>query len=268
MFTRGKTYRRSKLHDQYGGNRQTGISPLSNHPFILIFSGEQGEQYGYKDGWNSDGVFLYTGEGRYGDMEFVRGNKAIRDHLEDGRDLHLFQFMEQGLWRYIDQMICIGYFLTQASDLDNDQRQAIVFKLLPIAAANEEAIIDEDQSSSLDQLSLADLRQRAIQEAMVTQAPQDSYTHIFNRGTMIRAYALRRANGVCEACGEPAPFRTEAGYPYLESHHIHRLSDGGPDHPANVAAICPNCHRRVHHGEDGETFNQRLQEIVLDKESA
>ncbi|MBN1264439.1 MAG: HNH endonuclease [Anaerolineales bacterium] len=268
MFTKGKVYRRRDLHDQYGGNRQSGICSLANHPFVFIFSGEQGEQYGYQDGWTSEGVFLYTGEGRYGDMEFKRGNKAIRDHLSEGQDLHLFQFAEQGLWRYIDQMICVGYFLTQAPDWDNNPREAIVFELRPLTAINQETIANDDQTSALGQLSLEELRERAIQEAQISQFPQDSYTHIFNRGSAVRAYVLRRANGVCEACGDPAPFRTEAGYPFLESHHIHRLSDGGPDHPVNVAAICPNCHRRAHHGADREAFNQRLRDIVKREEPA
>jgi 5-methylcytosine-specific restriction endonuclease McrA len=44
----------------------------------------------------------------------------------------------------------------------------------------------------------------------------------------------------------------------LEPHHVTRVSDGGPDHAAHVIALCPNCHRRVHHGADGKQFNKRL----------
>ncbi|MGK5511732.1 HNH endonuclease [Brevibacillus formosus] len=51
---------------------------------------------------------------------------------------------------------------------------------------------------------------------------------------------------MCEACGSEAPFKTAKGGPFLEVHHRRRLSDGGPDHPEWVAAICPNCHRRCH----------------------
>ncbi|HUN98983.1 MAG TPA: HNH endonuclease signature motif containing protein [Bradyrhizobium sp.] len=46
--------------------------------------------------------------------------------------------------------------------------------------------------------------------------------------------------------------------PYLEPHHLRRLSDGGPDHPAQVIALCPNCHRRVHAGADGPKYNVAL----------
>ena len=74
----------------------------------------------------------------------------------------------------------------------------------------------------------------------------------------MRTYVLARAGGVCEGCKKPAPFIAKSGQPYLEPHHIRRLSDGGPDHPDFVAALCPNCHRRVHSGEDGKAYNEEI----------
>ncbi|THE64894.1 HNH endonuclease [Salinadaptatus halalkaliphilus] len=73
-------------------------------------------------------------------------------------------------------------------------------------------------------------------------------------------YWVLRADGVCQGCDEPAPFTDTDGEPFLEVHHLQRRSDGGPDHPDNVVALCPNCHRRVHHGPDGEAFDRALLE--------
>ena len=81
MFEIGRVYnRRSEIHEPYGGQWQSGISTPRDQPFIFLFTGESGEQYGYEDGWDDNGVFLYTGEGQKGDMEFIGGNRAIRDH--------------------------------------------------------------------------------------------------------------------------------------------------------------------------------------------
>ena len=82
-FEIGTTYRRKPdIHDVYGGGRQSGISPSAEHPFIFIFSGATGESYGYDDGWQeAEKTFLYSGEGQIGDMEFTRGNRALRDHV-------------------------------------------------------------------------------------------------------------------------------------------------------------------------------------------
>lgn len=56
----------------FAGQRYGGLSTPSKFPFILLFTGERGEEYGYKDGWNKEGIFLYTREGQDGDMQFIR----------------------------------------------------------------------------------------------------------------------------------------------------------------------------------------------------
>src|SRR5664279_6099931 len=92
-FRRGATYaRRNDIHAKYGGQQQGGISTPSGAPYIFLFTGDEGEAYGYTDGWASDGsgVFFYTGEGQEGDMDFRAGNHAVRDHAADGKDLLLF----------------------------------------------------------------------------------------------------------------------------------------------------------------------------------
>jgi hypothetical protein len=72
-FQRGKTYRRAELHRQFGGQERGGISTPKEHPIIMLFTGETGEQFGYSDGWTEDGIFYYTGEGQIGPMTFERG---------------------------------------------------------------------------------------------------------------------------------------------------------------------------------------------------
>jgi 5-methylcytosine-specific restriction protein A len=37
----------------------------------MLFTGEQGEQYGYNDELAEDGKYYYTGEGQVGNMDFV-----------------------------------------------------------------------------------------------------------------------------------------------------------------------------------------------------
>lgn len=71
----------------------------------------------------------------------------------------------------------------------------------------------------------------------------------YRRNPDVIVVVLRRANGFCEKCREAAPFlRRSDGSPYLEVHHWTPLGDGGEDTVENAAALCPNCHREVHHG--------------------
>lgn len=78
------------------------------------------------------------------------------------------------------------------------------------------------------------------------------------RSAEVRAYVLVQSNGCCQACGNRAPFQTPDGNPFLEVHHITHLADGGPDTVANAAALCPNCHRRLHYSADKKSFRQDL----------
>jgi 5-methylcytosine-specific restriction protein A len=60
---------------------------------------------------------------------------------------------------------------------------------------------------------------------------------------------LKRANGICENCHNPAPFiRKKDNSPYLEVHHKIHLSNKGEDSVENAIAVCPNCQRELHFG--------------------
>ena len=84
--------------------------------------------------------------------------------------------------------------------------------------------------------------------------------------TAVHSYAIQRSKGICESCDTPAPFETRNGTPYLEVHHLIPISKGGPDHPENVAAVCPNCHRRTEKSKDSDQFNNDIIKKVLAKE--
>lgn len=77
---------------------------------------------------------------------------------------------------------------------------------------------------------------------------KDNYINMIKRKRSpdVAAYTRQRANGVCDLCGQNAPFIDKNGIPYLESHHLITLSEGGPDVIFNTVALCPNCHRKIH----------------------
>lgn len=71
----------------------------------------------------------------------------------------------------------------------------------------------------------------------------------YRRNPDVIIEVLRRSNGICELCGNNAPFlRASDGTPYLEIHHKKTLASGGEDVPENALALCPNCHRKEHYG--------------------
>ncbi|SDJ73545.1 HNH endonuclease [Salimicrobium halophilum] len=254
-FEKGKHYRRTQVHQLYKGQPQNGISTPANYPYIFIFTGDSGEQYGYRDGWNETStVYYYTGEGQNGNMDFTKGNKAIRDHAENGETIYLFKYVASGIVEFIDEMAYVGHEMRFVPDHDGNEREAIVFYLERI-----EHIEQESEASPFDASTHSLEQLRAIAGAVETSDdPRETKVQVRHRAAAVKAYALARADGVCEACVEEAPFVKKDGTPFLEVHHLFRLSDGGADKPEAVAAICPNCHRRVHYGQDASSYNDEL----------
>jgi 5-methylcytosine-specific restriction enzyme A len=256
VFELGKVYRRRDLHDEFGGQRQGGIVTPVSAPVIFLITGEAGLGYGYADEELPDGTFVYYGEGQTGPMKLVRGNLAIRDHGQDGRDLHLFEHVAPAHLRYRGQYLCAGYDeVSGVRDAEGNLRTAIAFQLVPIEQDDADAQL---AGADVAELSLAELREAALSAPDPRASATDAKRHAYRRSAAVREYVLRRADAECEGCSAPAPFKTKQGRPYLEPHHTRRVSDGGPDHPAAVIALCPGCHRRAHHADDGDTFNDGL----------
>ena len=260
-FEIGAHYVRKKLHDQFRGNRQKGISTPADEDFVFIFTGPSGEQYGYDDELLDDGTLIYFGEGRVGDMEFTRnnGNTKIRDHRERGLDLYVFEATsEDGVLSYVGEYEYESHDWTDAPDERGNKRRAIRFRLVPVDRGGISVGEQGIEGASEEDLFVAARQNtgRASPAGSTSSTSGDGETYTWSELT--KQFALRSADGVCQGCGEDAPFMDTNGNPFLEVHHLHRLSDGGPDTPENVMALCPNCHRRRHRGRDGDEFNQRL----------
>ena len=270
MFSVGQTYRRAALHAEHGGQRQGGISTPKGKPFVFLFTGESGKDYGYRDGWHTGDIYYYTGEGQRGDMQLTGGNKAISEHISTRKDLYLFEQAQRSHVRFLGQFVCVGHHTRRSPDGAGNERDAIVFELSPLSELTLEESLGEPLSGPILEradASLAQLRVRALADSADSREPIDRKASIRRRSEAIRRYVLARAGGICEGCKRPAPFRTPSGEPYLEPHHINRLSDGGPDHPKWVAAVCANCHRRAHFSVDATAFNKELTRRVQALES-
>lgn len=136
---------REQIHGTYGGNRQSGISGSSTTPNVFVYSDhEKAAANGYDfDGWDElKQVYFYTGEGKVGDQQMVRGNKAIADHQADGSALRLFVAVgnQPGsttrLHRYIGEFAVDTerpHLVKVAPGTDGIPRNVFVFRLLPVA---------------------------------------------------------------------------------------------------------------------------------------
>lgn len=131
----GDSVLRSDLHDSLGGQTQSRISPSSVAPLVMVFI-QPVDQYGGVDGWCEDGTFHCSGEGASGDQVMRRGNKAIRESAEDGREIHVF--LEAGKGKpvtYIGRFSYLDHHEVDAPERGDGQlRSIIVFRLSPVEA--------------------------------------------------------------------------------------------------------------------------------------
>lgn len=122
-----------------------------------------------------------------------------------------------------------------------------------------------DKTEYAGDLSNNELKVAAQRNESIKPKQYVSEVKQIERNPYIAEYAKRRANGICQLCGMPAPFNSpKTGEPYLESHHIIWLSDGGSDTIDNTVALCPNCHRKMHYVNDSEDV-EKLKKVALNK---
>ena len=131
-FEVGALYnRRDDIHGRLGGQRQGGISTPADSPFVIVFTGEAGKSHGYADTWDDEGTFHYFGEGQSGDMKMSGGNRAINDHMSEGKRLLVFKSLGHGKpYRFDGEFICMSsYIRPDTPATRGPTRNANVFRL-------------------------------------------------------------------------------------------------------------------------------------------
>ena len=133
-FVPGQRLQRSEAHYLLGGNPRAGIANCADQPFVLLFSDPGlGEPFGYHvhEGLRRDGVYQFSGEGKRGDQEWVRGNFALVEAAKRNKSLHLF-LPEARHQIYVGQFALTkrGWMSAVAPDVTGKPRFIFVFELL------------------------------------------------------------------------------------------------------------------------------------------
>lgn len=110
---------------------------------------------------------------------------------------------------------------------------------------NTDEIFETSEEKYVSSKSLDEIEEKA-KKAKGRPKKKRSTVKDYVRNQYVIEYAKRRASGVCELCNQEAPFKNKDGEPHLEVHHIKWLSKKGDDSIENTAALCPNCHRKMH----------------------
>jgi len=252
-FEEGTHYHRSDIHGQFGGERFQSVSFSAETPSIFLFMGSD-EGGGNFAEFSEGGTLYCTIEQPSNHPEWADSIEAITEHRETGENLHVFESISgQGTVSYVGQFKYKSHFSKNSADGDDSQKIRVA--LSPMGHRSHE--ISEEE---IGEMPTDELYQKALENGKGSEEEESTVSteSRVTRSEIVKRYALREADGVCQGCEKEAPFVGVDGEPFLEVHHLHRQSDGGPDHPDNVIALCPDCHRRVHYGKDGDEFNEDL----------
>jgi 5-methylcytosine-specific restriction protein A len=198
-------------------------------------------------------TFHFTGMGLTGDGLSFNQNKTLCESNEKGTGLFLFEVFKEGDYTYIGEAeLADNPYLSRQTDREKTLRDVTVFPLklrgnghppLPkkeLPETKEETARKKAQKLPLDQLEFA------ARYSLKEGGRREVVSEVFDGDQIVSEYAKRRADGTCQLCNMPAPFKNRDGDPFLEIHHIVPLAEGGSDTIENVAALCPNCHRKMH----------------------
>lgn len=249
-FKIGEIITNQQLSKAFGVGNMGGMRrSLSNKVLVIISDHTKGF---YEDKWYGDELH-YTGMGKKGDQTLTANqNKTLAESNHNGVTVHLFEVQKPS--QYIYQGIvtlCGKPYQEQQKDENGNMRKVWMF---PLRSSTQFAIIPKSdltayvntQQRKIKKLTSVQLADAAKARSSNSAAYRTTTGKTYIRDPYIAEYARKKAHGICQLCGQAAPFHGKDGEPYLESHHIVWLSNGGADSIENTVALCPNCHRKMH----------------------
>lgn len=214
----GETRLRRDIHVEFGGRQQGGIGPSRVARVVLFFTDpETGQQHGYYDGWDEDGLYNYVGEGQKGDQRLVQGNGAILNHEAEGRTLEGFKASGTSV-TYMGEFKLVDYHFTEAHESGDPDtlRQVVVFRLRPVGERPEIALPDVPVTpESTPRVSVVPVEERHTERAFVTpdRTPYEIERRESDLVHRYRDHLHRQGHEVGRLCvvppGESAPLYSD-----------------------------------------------------------
>lgn len=256
-LTIGNRYNTYFIQELFQHNRYRGMRYSKTTNTLVLISDHIKSPY--EDRW-INGILHYNGMGISGDQSFeFMQNKILFESRTNGVDVYLFEVFDSSKDKYIFMgqfELCDTPYFQNQFDNTGQLRKVCVFPLKPLDLDTTHMAIREDllnsaevtkrKNKKIQSLSNEQLKKIALAEPKIS-GNRNVITNHYYRSPYITEFAKRRADGICELCKQPAPFKSKDNIPYLETHHIHWLSKGGEDSIENTVAVCPNCHRKLHY---------------------
>jgi 5-methylcytosine-specific restriction protein A len=264
----GEVLTNKEISRRFAVGNMGGMRRSTKHRLLVLISDPFKGLY--RDRWEGE-VLHYTGMGPIGDQSLTYAqNRTLAESPKTGIPVHVLEALERQKYTYLGEVNLIGApYREEQSDDAEQVRKVWMFPIkikqggvMPALTEEQARAMEESHARIARRLSTEELKARAKRgkkNPPVRKIQGSAYV----RDAAVAEYAKRLANGLCDLCEKPAPFRNKQKEAYLECHHVIWLAQGGEDTIANAVALCPNCHRKMHvlnHKADQEKLNRRAAE--------
>lgn len=246
----GKEYSNAEIVDIFKVAAMGAMRRSHSRNALVLISFHDGNDRIYNDYWKDD-ILYFTGIGQSGDQELTGQNKTLAESNKNGITVYLFEmfystrYQYRGIVKLVDEP-----FREDECDVDGIPRKVWKF---PVKLINDKDVMDvvliDEQEAHLHKQVVENMSSALELFASATKmvlsgSERTVKTRRVHTNPVIGEYVRMRADGKCELCGCDAPFKHN-GRPYLELDHIVPVAQGGKDTVDNIAAVCPNCNRRM-----------------------
>lgn len=127
-----------QVEDQFGiriSGFGIGINPTDSTVILISSIGKASGNFVYHDKWTAEGDYLYSAEGKNGNQTMTKGNLAIKDAAQNGKEIHLFvkfspqEYYYQGIFELVD------HTCENEKDEDGNTRKEYKFRLRKVRGA-------------------------------------------------------------------------------------------------------------------------------------
>lgn len=223
----------------------------------------------YDDRWEGD-ILHYTGMGKNGDQDInFAQNRTLNESNKNGVDVFLFEVVKEKEYTYLGSIVLCGEPYQEEQPGEDGRKRKVWIFPVKLKHSEEASLIAKslmeqnfsEKQKKARRLSNTEVKERAEQTGTKNVGSRNAVVKTYERNPYVTEYAKRRAKGICGLCEQQAPFLNKNGEPYLETHHIEWLANGGEDTIENTVALCPNCHQKMHVVESEDDI-KKLKQIV------
>jgi 5-methylcytosine-specific restriction protein A len=274
-----KFHNRKDIWKLFGGQYQQGVMKFPGEDYVNVFFKEDGP---YPDEIDAEtGIIEYRGKGLKGEQKLTAGNKYLEEARLSKSPARFWFRPAGGMWEFKSWVTVFDRENIEEEDVQGNLAMRYLWFLVPVVSEHKELWPQEVLNAPISQISPNEInlvknpRNLLTDYARIAKELENNPTTLNTnqkprtpqpkRRKRAKDIVIARAQGICEndKCSGMPPDVKNDGTPIFQVDHIVQLSDGGPDQPDNMIALCPNCHAAKTLGKERSEMTVRLKKIAL-----